>query len=31
MAIYNALQGNIGLGKAIEYFSSHSIPVYLFL
>ena len=27
MAIYNALQGNIGLGKAIEYFSSHSIPV----
>lgn len=27
MALYNALQGNIGLGKAIEYFTSHGIPV----
>lgn len=27
MALYNALQGNIGLGKAIEYFTSHSIPI----
>lgn len=25
--MYQALQGNIGLGKAIEYFTSHSIPV----
>ena len=24
--MYQALQGNIGLGKAIEYFTSHSIP-----
>ena len=27
MALYNSLQGNLGLGKAIEYFTSHSIPV----
>lgn len=27
--MYQALQGNIGLGKAIEYFTSHSIPVCL--
>lgn len=27
MALYNALQGNLGLGKAIEYFTSQSIPV----
>lgn len=27
MALYSALQGNLGLGKAIEYFTSHSIPV----
>ena len=27
MALYNSLQGNIGLGKAIEYFTSHSISV----
>ena len=27
MALYNSLQGNIGLGKAIEYFTSHSIPI----
>ena len=25
--MYQALQGNVGLGKAIEYFTSHSIPV----
>ena len=25
--MYKALQGNLGLGKAIEYFTSHSIPV----
>jgi hypothetical protein len=25
--VYQALQGNVGLGKAIEYFTSHSIPV----
>lgn len=25
----NALQGNMGLGKAIEYFTSHQIPVSL--
>ena len=27
MPLYNAIQGNLGLGKAIEYFTSHSIPV----
>ena len=27
MAVYQSLQGNLGLGKAIEYFVSHSIPV----
>ncbi len=27
MALYNALQGNLGLGKAIDYFTSCSIPV----
>ena len=27
MALYNSLQGNIGLGKAIEYFTSQGIPV----
>ena len=25
--MYQSLQGNIGLGKAIEYFTSHGIPV----
>lgn len=25
--MYLSLQGNLGLGKAIEYFTSHSIPV----
>ena len=25
--MYQSLQGNIGLGKAIEYFTSHQIPV----
>lgn len=25
--MYQALQGNIGLGRAIDYFTSHSIPV----
>lgn len=25
--MYQSLQGNFGLGKAIEYFTSHSIPV----
>ena len=25
--MYLSLQGNVGLGKAIEYFTSHSIPV----
>ena len=27
--MYRALQGNLGLGKAIEYFTSHSISVAL--
>lgn len=27
MPLYNAMQGNLGLGKAIEYFTSQSIPV----
>ena len=27
MALYNAIQGNLGLGKAIEYFTSQNIPV----
>jgi hypothetical protein len=27
--MYQSLQGNIGLGKAIEYFTSHQIPVSL--
>lgn len=27
MPLYNAIQGNLGLGKAIEYFTSQSIPV----
>jgi hypothetical protein len=27
--VYLSLQGNIGLGKAIEYFTSHQIPVSL--
>lgn len=27
MAVYQSLQGNLGLGKAIEYFVSHNIPV----
>ena len=27
MAVYQSLQGNLGLGKAIEYFVNHSIPV----
>ena len=25
--MYLSMQGNLGLGKAIEYFTSHSIPV----
>lgn len=25
--MYQSLQGNLGLGKAIEYFSSHKIPI----
>lgn len=25
--MYKALQGNLGLGKAIEYFTSNSIPI----
>jgi len=25
--LYQSLQGNIGLGRAIEFFTSHSIPV----
>lgn len=25
--IYQSIQGNIGLGKAIEYFTSHGITV----
>lgn len=25
--MYQSIQGNFGLGKAIEYFTSHSIPV----
>lgn len=25
--MYQSLQGNLGLGKAIEYFTSHNIPV----
>lgn len=25
--MYLSLQGNLGLGKAIEYFTSHSIPI----
>ena len=25
--MYQSLQGNVGLGKAIEYFTSHKIPV----
>lgn len=29
MSLYNSIQGNIGLGKAIEYFTSHAIPVAL--
>lgn len=27
MPLYNAIQGNLGLGKAIEYFTSQNIPV----
>lgn len=27
--MYLSLQGNVGLGKAIEYFTSHQIPVSL--
>ena len=27
MPLYNAIQGNLGLGKAIEYFTSQGIPV----
>ena len=27
--MYFSLQGNVGLGKAIEYFTSHSVPVSL--
>ena len=27
MTVYQSLQGNLGLGKAIEYFVSHNIPV----
>ncbi len=27
MGLYQSIQGNIGLGKAIEYFTSHNIPV----
>ena len=27
MILYNAMQGNFGLGKAIEYFTSQGIPV----
>lgn len=29
LLMYQAIQGNIGLGKAIEYFTGHSIPVCL--
>ena len=25
--MYLSMQGNLGLGKAIEYFTSHSIPI----
>ena len=25
--MYQSIQGNLGLGKAIEYFTSHNIPV----
>lgn len=29
MAVYQSLQGNLGLGKAIQYFTSQGVPVCL--